>query len=85
MKFYPYEKGGGRKKFKPSCKGGGGGTTSFEVVLTRELGVLAILCICQKFPPFERGGGRERFYPVLRGGGGGGGRKTFQTCDFPIL
>ena len=54
---------------------GGGGTTSFEVVLTRELEVLAIVIGgCKKFPfhPLKGGGGgRNKFYPVLRGGGGG--------------
>ena len=49
----------------------GGGTKSFEVVLTRELEVLAIVMV----------GGHNKFYPVLRGGG----RKKFRTCDFPIL
>ena len=43
VKFYPYE------------KGGGGGATSFEVVLTQELEVLAILM---------GGGGRKQFYPL---------------------
>ena len=40
MKFYPYEKGGGRKSF--SHAEGGGGTKGFEAV-TKELEVLAIL------------------------------------------
>ena len=47
------------------------GTTCFEVVLTLELKVLAIL----------KGWGRKTCYPVL----GGGGQKMFWTCDFPIL
>ena len=46
----------------------GGGTTCFEVVLTRELEVLAILL----------GGGGEKFYPVLSGGGA----KTFGPMIF---
>ena len=41
MKFYPYDKGGGRKSL--SHAEGGGGTKAFEVVLTRELEVLEIL------------------------------------------
>ena len=41
MKFYPYEKEG-RKRFS-HAKGGGGGTTSFEVFLTWKLEVLAIV------------------------------------------
>ena len=41
MKFYPYEKGGGgANKVLTMPKGG---TKSFEVVLPRELEVLAIL------------------------------------------
>ena len=59
-----------------------GGTTCFEVVLTRELEVLAILMEGRKkFPPFKRGGGRENCYPVSRGGG----REKFWTINFPIL
>ena len=60
-----------------------GGTTSFEVVLTRELEVLAILKGGAKsFHPLKGGGGgRKKFYSVLRGGG----RKKFHTRDFPIL
>ena len=40
MKFYPYEKVGGAENVLVMLKGG---TTSFEVVLTREREVLAIL------------------------------------------
>ena len=47
MKFYSYKKGGG--KVLAMIKGGGG-ANSFEVVLTRELEVLAIL----------KGGGDEK-------------------------
>ena len=42
MKFYPYKRGGERKKGLAVLKGGGG-TTSFEVVLTWEFEVLAIV------------------------------------------
>ena len=77
MKFYPYEKGGGGSFSHAE----GGGIKSFEVVLTRELEVLAIVLGGAKmFPPFKRGGGRKHFYPVLKGG-----RKKFQTQHFPIL
>ena len=51
MKFYPYEKGGGEVQVMLK---GGGGTNSFEVVLTRELEVLAILIGGGgTFPPFK--------------------------------
>ena len=44
MKFYPYEKGGGgAEQVLAMLKGGWGGTTSFEVVLTQEFEVLAIV------------------------------------------
>ena len=36
VKFYPYKKGGGGQQVLGMLKGGRGGTTSFEVVLTRE-------------------------------------------------
>ena len=39
VKFYPYKTGGGAEKVLAMLKGG---TKSFEVVLTRELDVLAI-------------------------------------------
>ena len=42
MKFYPYIKKVGGKGFS-HAEGGGGGTQSFEVVLTRVLTDLAIL------------------------------------------
>ena len=88
------EGGGGQVKFYPCKEGGGGlwkslshaergrGTTSFEVVLTRELEVLAIVMgggVRKKCPPFKRGGG-HKVLPCLRGG-----RTKFRTCDFPIL
>ena len=41
VKFYPYKRGGAEKRY--SRAGGGWGTTSFEVVLTWELEVLAIV------------------------------------------
>ena len=59
-KFYPYKKGEGAEKISAMLKGG---TTSFEVVLTRELEVLAILK-----------GGAKSFHPLK---GGGGGAKSF--------
>ena len=44
VKFYPSEKRGGAEFFLAMLKWeGGGGTTSFEVVLTWELEVLAIV------------------------------------------
>ena len=56
---------------------GGGGTPNFEVVLTRELEVLAIVMGGRKmFPPFKRGRGvAHKVLPCLEGGG----------RDFPIL
>ena len=82
MKFYPY-KNGGTNSFS-HAEGGGGGTQSFEVVLTQELEVLAILMEVgggghQKFPSFKRGA--RKIVVCLEGGGG---RKKFWTCDFPI-
>ena len=50
MKFYPYKKGA-RKSF--SHAEGEGGTTSFEVIITRELEVLAIVM-----------GGTKSFQPL---------------------
>ena len=50
MKFYPLQKGGGARKSLRHAEGGS--TKSFEVVITRELGVLAML---------NRGGGRTKF------------------------
>ena len=78
MKFYPYKKGGGKSRH---AEGGGGSTTSFEVV---EIEVLAIVMGGRnKFPPFKEGGA-QTVLPCLDWGGGGG-RKNFQTCNFPIL
>ena len=48
---------------------GGGGTTSYDVVLTQELEVLAIVVgggSAKGFHPLI--GGSKRFIPVLRGG-----------------
>ena len=61
--------------------GRGGPTKSFEVVLTWELEVLAIVM----------GGGAKSFHP-LKGGGGahiftlswGGAQKGFAPRDFPV-
>ena len=78
MKCYSYEnEGGGRK----SCSHAEGGVTQgFEVVLTQEIEVLAILMGCRKmFPSFKRGG-HKKFYPVSRVGS-----KMFRTRDFLIL
>ena len=60
---------------------GGGGTKGFEVVLTREFEVLAILMGGGhlKFPPFKRG--TRNVLPCLEGGG----RKQFWPHDFPII
>ena len=53
--FFPYKKGGGRKKFSHAEVGG---TKSFKVVLTQELEVFTIGDGGGggKFPPFKRGG-----------------------------
>ena len=63
---------------------GGGGTNSFEVVLTQELEVFSHRHSdrggLKKFPPFKRGD-TQTVVPCL----GGGGHKKFRTCDFPIL
>ena len=57
MKFYPY-----KIKVLAMLKGG---TTSFKVVLTQELEVLAIVVGWGKsFHPLKGGGGRKKFYPV---------------------
>ena len=67
---------------------GGGSTTSFEVILTRELEFLAILKKAQTVSILSGGGGGAggggTKIPCLRGGGGGGG-KQFQSRDLPIL
>ena len=56
---------GGQKSFSHTEGGGGGCTTRFEVVLIRELEVLAILIGGggggKKFPSFKRG--RNKFHP----------------------
>ena len=81
----PLQKGG-RKSFSHagSGEGGGGGVQNkFEIVLTRELEVLAILMWgwggAKSFHPLK--GGREKFYPVL--GGGGGSAKRFGPAISP--
>ena len=56
MKFYPQEKGGGKSV---SLAEGGGDTTSFGVVFTRKLEVLAIL---------KGGGSTKSFHPLKEGG-----------------
>ena len=58
-----------------------GGTKSFEVVLTWELEVLAILMGGgrKKFPPFKRG--VQKVLPCLEGGGGA---KSFRPVIFPF-
>ena len=74
MKFHPYKKGGGAQKVLAMLNGGG--IQSFEVVLTLELVVLAILKgSANKFSLF-RNGGREKFYPFLKRWGGGGTQKA---------
>ena len=69
MKLYPYERGGDIE--------------SFEVVLARELEVLAILKGLGhiKFPPFKGGGGTQKLVPCHEGEG----CKMFQTRYFPRL
>ena len=67
VKFYPYKKG---RAVLAVLKGGGGDTKSFEVALTWELEVLAI--VIGGFPPLKGWGARKTFYLVL-------------TSDFPIL
>ena len=62
---------------------GGGATNSFEVVLTWELEVLAILCKggAQSFHPFKRRG--RKILPCLVGWGGG--VQKVSDPKFPIL
>ena len=68
--------GGGAEKVLAMLKGG---TTSFEVVLTHELEVLAILKGVQKASSlYKEGRGGKIDLPVLRGGG----CNTFQTPNF---
>ena len=73
MKFYPYERVGGSQEVLAMLKG----RHSFEIVLTPELKVLAILM-----------GGAKSFH-LLKGWGGrrleGGGHIKFRTRYFPIL
>ena len=87
--FYPYEKGrgggGGRKKLAMLKGGGGGGTTSFGVVFTWKLEVLAILKGGgggKKFPLFKRG--VRKVLPCLEGGCNKGfGPVIFPFCSPP--
>ena len=86
MKFYPYKKGGGKSFSHAEGGGGGRGTTSFEVVLTQELEVLAKVMGGgdASFHPLK--GGCKKFNPVL---GGGGLKKLYLyyvivTCDGEI-
>ena len=76
--------GGGGGQQSCSCAEG---TISFEVVLTWELEVLAIVMWggggAKSFHPLK--GGPREVLPCLAGGGGGGGEGKFQTCDVPIL
>ena len=86
--------GGGACEVLPIRKGGGqkvlamlkGATKSFEVVLTQKLEVLAIVMggSIKSFQPLKGGRGRTKLYPLLKVGGWGG-RKQFQTRNFPIL
>ena len=55
MKFYPDKKREGRTILCHAEGGGGGGTNSFDVVLTLELEVLAIL-IREAKTPFKMWG-----------------------------
>ena len=71
VKFYSYKRGS--EKVLAMLKG---------VQLTWELEVLAIYTngrAEKKLQPFKRGRGHKTFYAVLSGG-----RKKFQTCNFPI-
>ena len=76
MKFNPTKMGA--EKVLVMLKGGGGAQKSFEVVLTWELEVLAIL-MGGTYSFHLLKGGHEKFYPVSRG------RTKFWTRDFPIL
>ena len=68
MKFYPYKKEGGSRTDLSHNEVGGGGTTSFEVVLRRKLEVLAILiCGCIRFHPLKGSGGVLKVLPCLEG------------------
>ena len=77
---YGEEGGGGACEVLPLRKGGGvamikGDTQSFEVVLTQELEVLAIVM----------GGGAQQVVPCLEGGGGAEsfGPTIFPFCSHP--
>ena len=62
VKFYPYKKrGGGAERGLAMLKAGA--TKSFEVVLTQELKVVAIVIGmgCKMFPPFKKGEGAKSF------------------------
>ena len=62
---------------------GGGGATSFEVALTQEPEVLAILKGgSTSFHPLKVG--HERFYPVSRAGAKGFGPSIFPFCRPPL-
>ena len=74
----PLPKGGSRNSSFSHAEAGG--TQGFEVVLTWELEVLAILMGgTTSFHPLK-GGGRKRFYPVLRGGA----QTSFGPTVFPF-
>ena len=81
VKFYPAKKKGGGA----FCSHANGGTTSFWVVLTRELQVLDILkgWGAKKKASTLYKWGHKKIYPVLRRGGGG--HKQIWTRNFPIL
>ena len=87
-KSFSHIEGGGGKKFAPFKRVGGG--LKFYLFLKVGGG--------GEIPPFKRkreegGGGHKNVHSLLGVGmnsftlswGGGGGRKKFQTRDFPIL
>ena len=74
VKFYPPRKGGRGGKSFSHPEGGGGGTKGFEVVLTRELDVLAIVM-----------GGRKKFPPFKTGGTTSFGPAIFPFCSPPPI
>ena len=68
--------GGGKKGFGHAESGG---TNSFEIGLTQELEVLAIVIGERKmFQPFKRGA--QKVLPCLEGGGA----KSFRPAIFPL-